>query len=227
LAGRWREVKSTLAAGLFIQEARNMSDDLSREKNPLERFAVAASATLCCAHMGQEFRDYDTMGQRSRDESLRQRQENLRQHRDESLRQLGDLRTEALRFFHDRGVSVTEAGTVLERVWRACWALRDAAAEDRVLLGHGTQAREALRRFDELRELVEHTPANEQLPRSRPGRRGYSLEALQYARQLKADNPQQKSTWLRNRCLEKFSADDLPADADSFRRWLNRLRKFN
>jgi hypothetical protein len=189
-----------------------MSDDFSREKNPLERFAVAASVILYCAHTGQECCDSGTMGRLSRDENLMR---------------LGDLRAEAVRFFHARGVSVTEAGTVLERVWRTCWTLRDAAVADRDLFAYEREAREALRRFDELRGIVERTPANEELPPRRPGAPGYPLPALRYARQLKADNPEQNNTWLRNRCLEKFSADDLPADTDSFRRWLNRKRKNN
>jgi hypothetical protein len=57
-----------------------------------------------------------------------------------------------------------------------------------------------------------------------PGRRGYPLEALEYAKKLRHDNPTMKVQALRMKCLEKFSEDDLPPDADSFRRWLNRKR---
>lgn len=61
-------------------------------------------------------------------------------------------------------------------------------------------------------------------PKGKPGRRGYPVEALDYAKELRRKNPTKKATWLRNQCLAKFSEDDLPPDADSFRRWLNRRR---
>jgi hypothetical protein len=187
-----------------------MSDDFSRETNPLERFALAASVILYCAHTGQEFCDSGTMGRLSRDENLVR---------------LGDLRAEAVRFFHDRGVPVTEAGTVLERVWRACWTLRDAAVADRDLLAYEREAREALRRFDELRGIVEHAPANEELPRSRPGRRGYCKKVLRHARQLRKNNPLMKVAVIRKKCREKFPDEEMPEDDHAFRSWMVRKHK--
>lgn len=56
------------------------------------------------------------------------------------------------------------------------------------------------------------------------GRRGYPLEALSHAKELRAKHPSMKAHSLRQECLKKFAADDLPPDADSFRRWLNRPR---
>ncbi len=61
--------------------------------------------------------------------------------------------------------------------------------------------------------------------RGTPGRRGYSLEALRYALDLRAKNPDLKAHALRKSCLEHYREDDLPPDADSFRAWLNRPRK--
>lgn len=58
-----------------------------------------------------------------------------------------------------------------------------------------------------------------------PGRRGYSLEALRYALELRKSNPQLKAMLIRKQCLQKFSQDDLPPDPDTFRAWLNRPRK--
>jgi hypothetical protein len=61
-------------------------------------------------------------------------------------------------------------------------------------------------------------------PKGRPGRRGYSLEALRYAKELRRQYPNKEAKELRAMCLKKFSKDDLPPDADSFRSWLNRKR---
>jgi hypothetical protein len=58
----------------------------------------------------------------------------------------------------------------------------------------------------------------------KPGRRGYPLDALQYAKKLRAEHPMMKATAIRGECLKHFSEDDLPPDAESFRRWLNRKR---
>jgi hypothetical protein len=56
------------------------------------------------------------------------------------------------------------------------------------------------------------------------GRRGYPIEALNYARQLRSENPHMKAHAIRQACLKKYSEDDMPPDDDSFRRWLNRRR---
>jgi hypothetical protein len=66
--------------------------------------------------------------------------------------------------------------------------------------------------------------ATVQAPKGKPGRRGYPIAAWQYARKLRAKNPQMKAHSLRAECLKRFSEDDLPPDGDSFRRWLNRKR---
>jgi len=58
-----------------------------------------------------------------------------------------------------------------------------------------------------------------------PGRRGYSLHAWRFAQKLRKANPQMKAMQIRRECLKQFAEDDLPADADSFRAWLNRPRK--
>jgi hypothetical protein len=62
-----------------------------------------------------------------------------------------------------------------------------------------------------------------------PGRRGYPLEIKDYALRLRRDHPQWNAARLRGECLRKFagkySDDDLPPDAESFRRWLNRQHK--
>ena len=60
--------------------------------------------------------------------------------------------------------------------------------------------------------------------KGRPGRRGYPLEALDYAQKLRAENQMMKAHSLRLECLKHFPETDLPPDAESFRRWLNRKR---
>jgi len=57
-----------------------------------------------------------------------------------------------------------------------------------------------------------------------PGRRGYPREALEYAKTIRTQHPTMKASAIRRECLEKFSEDDLPPDAESFRRWMNRKR---
>jgi hypothetical protein len=57
-----------------------------------------------------------------------------------------------------------------------------------------------------------------------PGRRGYPIAALEYAKGLRRKNPRLKAHSLRQECLKKFAEDDLPPDGESFRRWLNRRR---
>lgn len=63
-----------------------------------------------------------------------------------------------------------------------------------------------------------------QANKGKAGRRGYPLEALAYARQLRTENPTMKAAAIRGKCLERFSEDDIPPDPESFRRWLNRKR---
>jgi hypothetical protein len=58
-----------------------------------------------------------------------------------------------------------------------------------------------------------------------PGRRGYPLEALHYAMELRNQKPKMKAIAIRAECLKRFSEDDLPISEDAFRRWLNRKRK--
>jgi hypothetical protein len=58
-----------------------------------------------------------------------------------------------------------------------------------------------------------------------PGRRGYPLDALAYAKKLRKENPEMKVHTIRQRCLIMFCEDDLPVGDDAFRRWLNRNRK--
>jgi hypothetical protein len=60
--------------------------------------------------------------------------------------------------------------------------------------------------------------------KGKPGRRGYPLEALKYAQELRKQNPAMKAHVIRRMCLQEFSEDDLPPDGDSFRTWLNRKR---
>jgi hypothetical protein len=62
-------------------------------------------------------------------------------------------------------------------------------------------------------------------PLGMPGPRGYSLEALEYALSLRQQDPSMKVHAIRQRCLEKFSEDDLPDDDHAFRAWLTRKRK--
>jgi hypothetical protein len=63
------------------------------------------------------------------------------------------------------------------------------------------------------------------IPKGKPGRRGYPLEALEYALNLREKNPEMKAAALYNKCLKKFSEDDLPINHEAFRRWLTRPRK--
>jgi hypothetical protein len=60
--------------------------------------------------------------------------------------------------------------------------------------------------------------------KGKAGRRGYPLEALEYAQELRKKNPAMKAHAIRQLCLQRFSADDLPPDGDSFRAWMNRKR---
>lgn len=75
-----------------------------------------------------------------------------------------------------------------------------------------------------LRTVSQSQSPTDETPKGKPGRRGYPLEALEYAKELRRANPNIKAARLRKLCLAKFSEDDLPPDADSFRRWLNRKR---
>jgi hypothetical protein len=74
--------------------------------------------------------------------------------------------------------------------------------------------------------LAEENQENEdEIVKGIPGRRGYPLDALEKARQLRRNNPTWKLTQIRNQCLKDgIHEDNLPPDADSFRRWLNRKR---
>jgi len=67
-------------------------------------------------------------------------------------------------------------------------------------------------------------PPADEIEKGKPGRRGYPLKALDYAKKLRVKNPTMKAAAIRMKCLERFSEDDLPPDAESFRRWLNRKR---
>jgi hypothetical protein len=60
--------------------------------------------------------------------------------------------------------------------------------------------------------------------KGKPGRRGYPLEVLQYAHKLRQKHPTMKVHTIRQKCLERYSVDDMPLDTDSFRTWLNRKR---
>jgi hypothetical protein len=60
--------------------------------------------------------------------------------------------------------------------------------------------------------------------RGKPGRRGYPLKALNYAKKLRKKHPDMKAHTIRQKCLQRFPETDLPPNADSFRRWLNRPR---
>jgi hypothetical protein len=62
-------------------------------------------------------------------------------------------------------------------------------------------------------------------PKGKPGRRGYPVEALAYAQELRAKHPHLKTEAIRAKCLKRFSEDDLPADAHAFRTWLSRNRR--
>jgi hypothetical protein len=61
-------------------------------------------------------------------------------------------------------------------------------------------------------------------PRGRPGRRGYPVKALAYAKKLREKHPEMKAHTIRRKCLEMFPEDDLPPDGEAFRAWLNRKR---
>jgi hypothetical protein len=90
----------------------------------------------------------------------------------------------------------------------------------------------AQRTYRAVRHAVEHalilTPMPEtdvgQEPKGKAGRRGYPLDALAYAKQLRTENPSMKAVAIRKKCLDHFSEDDLPPDPESFRRWMNRKR---
>jgi hypothetical protein len=72
--------------------------------------------------------------------------------------------------------------------------------------------------------LVEQAPDDGHTAKGKPGRRGYPIEALNYAFKLRQENPTMKVHTIRARCLKRFSEDDLPLETDAFRRWLNRHR---
>ena len=86
---------------------------------------------------------------------------------------------------------------------------------------------EVKRLLDAIDDVLAAIPA---APKGRPGRRGFSLKALQYARGLRQKHPRWTVKQIRSGCLKKFPPDDLPRDPDAsdpanFRRWLNRPRK--
>jgi hypothetical protein len=60
------------------------------------------------------------------------------------------------------------------------------------------------------------------IPKGRPGRIGYPVKAKKFALKLREKNPNLTAKELREACLKKFDADDMPPDDGSFRRWMNR-----
>ena len=56
------------------------------------------------------------------------------------------------------------------------------------------------------------------------GRRGYPLKVLQFAQKLREKDPSLKVAQIRAHCVKQFPDDDVPADVDAFRTWLNRKR---
>jgi hypothetical protein len=89
----------------------------------------------------------------------------------------------------------------------------------------GTSNLSPLERETALASLREtSSSAHDDQAKGTPGRRGYPVEALEYAKELRERNPRMKAVWLRNQCLKKFHKDDLPPHADSFRAWMNRKR---
>jgi len=87
------------------------------------------------------------------------------------------------------------------------------------------------KQLDELRQRLRELAGKRlkeldpSLKKGLPGRRGYSLKALEFAKRLRQKNPEMKSHTIRQKCLKQFSEDDLPADDRSFRAWLTRKRK--
>jgi len=73
--------------------------------------------------------------------------------------------------------------------------------------------------------LVERSTEQEDRPKGQPGRRGYPLEALAEACEIRSQHPDWKAERIRRECLKHFLAEDLPRTAESFRSWMNRPRK--
>jgi hypothetical protein len=69
------------------------------------------------------------------------------------------------------------------------------------------------------------TEARTPQQKGKPGRRGYSLEVLRHAKEIRRKHPDMKVHAIRLKCLEEYREDDMPADTESFRSWLNRRRK--
>jgi hypothetical protein len=99
-------------------------------------------------------------------------------------------------------------------------------AEELQLLPSDGKLRWTVQRLNDWKQALTAPKAhrNPARPKGRPGRRGYSLEALAYAEKLRGKNPRMKAQELLQACRKKYHADDLPPDADNFRRWLNRPR---
>ncbi len=62
------------------------------------------------------------------------------------------------------------------------------------------------------------------VPKGILGRRGYPIEALNYAIELRKKNPAMKVAKLRAECQKRFSTNELPPNNEAFRAWLNRKR---
>jgi hypothetical protein len=91
---------------------------------------------------------------------------------------------------------------------------------DRVWRPVAYDAARALDQADALREppAAADTPP----PKGKPGRPGYPPEAREYALELRRQNPHMTAAAIRQRCLDHFDADNMPAELEAFRRWLNR-----
>jgi hypothetical protein len=62
-------------------------------------------------------------------------------------------------------------------------------------------------------------------PKGRLGRRGYSREVLNYARELRKEHQDMKVRTIMRKCKERFPDEDMPDEENAFRTWLNRRHK--
>jgi hypothetical protein len=127
------------------------------------------------------------------------------------------------------GPSTIQVDDVSSRIYHECEAWLTVAARRYGVLAAGAaldqSALQQLRYAAGSSATIDAVPTpgtNPKKTKGKAGRRGFSKEVKSYAIELRTADPELTAKQIRKQCLDKFDADDMPDDHDSFRRWMNR-----